>query len=80
MRRSSRLAGSSRAAGRSRRLWAKLRATMWTDPEVLGGFLLVRRLAESAMASVHLAVRLADSSGKPLVLKRPPLGERASER
>ena len=53
---------------------------MWTDPEVLGGFLLVRRLAESAMASVHLAVRLADSSGKPLVIKRPPIGERASGR
>ena len=40
----------------------------------------MQRLAESAMASVYLAVRLADASGKPLVLKRAPLGERASGR
>ncbi len=53
---------------------------MWNDPEVFGGFLLVRRLADSAMASVSLAVRLGDSSGKPIVVKRPPLGERASGR
>ena len=53
---------------------------MWNDPEVFGGFLLVRRLADSAMASVSLAVRLADSSGKTIVVKRPPLGERASGR
>jgi len=53
---------------------------MWNDPEVFGGFLLVRRIADSAMASVSLAVRLADSSGKPIVVKRPPLGERASGR
>ncbi len=53
---------------------------MWNDPEVFGGFLLVQRLAEGAMATVHLAVRLGDSSGRPLVLKRPPLGERPSGR
>lgn len=53
---------------------------MWNDPEVFGGFLLVQRLAESAMATVHLAVRLSDSSGRLLVLKRPPLGERPSGR
>jgi len=53
---------------------------MLSDPEVFGGFLLVQRLAESAMATVHLAVRLGDSSGRPLVLKRPPLGERPSGR
>lgn len=53
---------------------------MWNDPEVCGGFLLVRQIAESAMASVHLAVRLGDASGKTLVLKRPPFGERPSGR
>ncbi|MFO0587208.1 MAG: protein kinase [Polyangiaceae bacterium] len=53
---------------------------MWNDPEVFGGFLLVRRLADSAMASVSLGVRLGDPSGRPLVVKRPPLGERASGR
>jgi len=53
---------------------------MVSDPEVFGGFLLVRRIAESAMAGVYLAVRLGDTSGKSLVLKRPPLGERASGR
>ncbi|MEZ4312063.1 MAG: serine/threonine-protein kinase [Polyangiaceae bacterium] len=53
---------------------------MWNDPEVFGGFLLIQRLAESAMASVHLAVRLGDTSGRVVVLKRPPLGERPSGR
>lgn len=53
---------------------------MWNDPEVFGGFLLVQRLAESAMATVHLAVRLGDVTGRPIVLKRPPLGERPSGR
>ncbi|MBK8255109.1 MAG: serine/threonine protein kinase [Polyangiaceae bacterium] len=53
---------------------------MPTDPEVFGQFLLVQPLAQSAMAQVFLAVRLGDTSGRLLVLKRPPLGERPSGR
>ncbi len=49
-------------------------------PEVFGDFLLVQRLARSAMAEVLVAVRLGDRSGRTYVVKRPVLGERASGR
>ncbi len=47
-------------------------------PEVFGDLLLVQRLHGRSMSEVFLAVRLGDRSGRPLVVKRPPLGERAS--
>lgn len=47
-------------------------------PEVFGEYLLTGRLAERSMAEVFLAVKLGDRSGRAFVLKRPPLGERAS--
>jgi serine/threonine protein kinase len=47
-------------------------------PEVFGEYLLVDRLGGRSMTEVFVAVRLADRSGRTLVLKRPRLGERAS--
>ncbi|EYF04706.1 serine/threonine-protein kinase [Chondromyces apiculatus] len=49
-------------------------------PELFGDFLLIQRLARSAMAEVLVAVRLGDRSGRTFVVKRPLVGERASGR
>ncbi len=48
------------------------------EPEVFGEWLLVHRLAESQMAEAVVGVRLGDTSGRTVVVKRPRLGERAS--
>ena len=47
-------------------------------PEVFGEYLLVDRLGGRSMTEVFVAVKLADRSGRTVVLKRPRLGERAS--
>lgn len=49
-------------------------------PELYGSWLLVRRLAERSMSEVYVAVRAGDASARWYVLKRPPVGERASGR
>ncbi len=47
-------------------------------PERFGDYLLLKRLSESLMAEVFVAIRLGDRDGRTVVLKRPRLGERAS--
>lgn len=49
-------------------------------PELFGDFLAFARLGENPMADVLFAIRLGDRSGKAFVLKRPKVGQRASER
>ncbi len=49
-------------------------------PELYGSWLLVRRLGERSMSEVYVAVRAGDASARWYVLKRPPVGERASGR
>ena len=46
--------------------------------ERFGEFLLLRRLAQSLMAEVFVAIRLGDKDGRTVIVKRPKLGERAS--
>lgn len=46
-------------------------------PERFGDYLLLQRLS-GGMSEVFLAVRLGDRDGRTYVVKRPPLGERAS--
>lgn len=45
---------------------------------MFGEWLLVHRLAESHMAEAVVGVRLGDTTGRTVVVKRPRLGERAS--
>jgi serine/threonine-protein kinase len=49
-------------------------------PELFGPWLLVRRIAARSMSEVFVAVRAGDPSARWYVLKRPPVGERASGR